>query len=98
HGLRRRLVPDALGVHLSHSRPDRWEQHALNLERFAALYPEPAVVRLAELLAADGDQSRYVDSVSGREASRTVRAPGMSSSLQCSYTLPNAQSRNRRPW
>ena len=69
HGLRRRLVPDALGVHLSHSRPDRWEQHALNLERFAALYPEPAVVRLAELLAADGDPRRYVDSVSGREAS-----------------------------
>ncbi|QUX26935.1 glycosyltransferase [Nocardiopsis akebiae] len=62
-GLRRRLVPDALGVHLSHGRPDRWEQHARNLERFAALHPEPAVTHLAELLCADGDPVRYVDAV-----------------------------------
>ena len=62
-GLRRVLAPRALGVHLSHPRPGRWEEHAATLERFAALHPQPAVTALACLLEADGSPRRYVAAV-----------------------------------
>lgn len=62
-GLERGLAPDASGVHLTHRRPDRWEQHEDNLELFSRLHPLPAVTQLAELLSSRGDPRRYVASV-----------------------------------
>ncbi|MGP3733774.1 glycosyltransferase family 2 protein [Streptomyces sp. GDS52] len=62
-GLRRHLVPRALGIHLSHVRRDRWEQHSVNMERFTALHPLPSVRALSALLGADGSPERYVAAV-----------------------------------
>jgi glycosyltransferase involved in cell wall biosynthesis len=62
-GIERHLAADALGIHLTHKRPDRWEQHAQNLELFARLHPIPAVTELPELLAQRGDPRRYVTAV-----------------------------------
>jgi GT2 family glycosyltransferase len=62
-GLRRHLVPDALGVHLSHARPDRWEQHSVNMDRFAALHPRRSVRALEVLLGPGGTPERYVAAV-----------------------------------
>ncbi|MEI7031013.1 glycosyltransferase family 2 protein [Streptomyces pratensis] len=62
-GLRRHLVPRALGIHLSHVRRDRWEQHRVNMDRFTALHPRPSVRALPALLGADGSPERYVAAV-----------------------------------
>lgn len=67
-GLTRSLVPEAYGVHLSHTRPDRWHQHGRNMERFAALHPLPAVRALTALLGPDGTPERYVASVQAETA------------------------------
>ncbi|MFF1509644.1 glycosyltransferase family 2 protein [Streptomyces sp. NPDC058326] len=62
-GLRRALVPEAYGIHLSHARPGRWHQHGRNMERFALLHPLPAVRALPALLGPDGTPDRYVAAV-----------------------------------
>ncbi|MFB7476439.1 glycosyltransferase family 2 protein [Kitasatospora sp. NPDC056184] len=62
-GARRRLVPGAFGVHLSHARPDRWEQHDRNLARFAELHPRPSVRALTALLGPEGSPERYAEAV-----------------------------------
>ncbi|MGV9557735.1 glycosyltransferase family 2 protein [Streptomyces sp. NPDC003522] len=58
-----RLAPDAPGVHLTHERPDRWEQHTVNLTRFVEKHPVPAVRALPELLGPSGSGRRYVTTV-----------------------------------
>ena len=62
-GARRDLAPDALGVHLTHRRPRRWDEHAQNMARFAAIHPVPAVRELSFLLSAAGDPAAYVSRV-----------------------------------
>ncbi len=62
-GLRRTLAADALGVHLSHARPGRWEQHHRNLTRFRALHPRPSVHALEALLGPGGTPGEYVRAV-----------------------------------
>jgi GT2 family glycosyltransferase len=69
-GVRRRLCPKALGLHLSHARPDRWAQHAENLDRFTRLHPGPEVEALAELLGPRGTPAGYVRKVLELNASR----------------------------
>ncbi|MET9801725.1 glycosyltransferase family 2 protein [Streptomyces sp. NPDC006368] len=73
-GLRRSLVPEAYGIHLSHARTGRWDQHGRNMERFAMLHPLPAVRALTALLGPDGTPERYVAAVQA-EAAR-VRPTG----------------------
>ncbi|MFI6287516.1 glycosyltransferase family 2 protein [Streptomyces sp. NPDC051018] len=54
-------VPAAgAGVHLTHARPDRWEQHEANLRRFGALHDLPSVRRLPLLLGEGGGVRAYV--------------------------------------
>ncbi|MFI1179290.1 glycosyltransferase [Streptomyces sp. NPDC020799] len=67
-GLRRTLAPDALGVHLSHARPGRWEQHHRNLTHFSAGHPHPSVRALEALLGPDGTPEAYVRAVLAEEA------------------------------
>ncbi|MET9295656.1 glycosyltransferase [Streptomyces sp. NPDC003077] len=66
-GLRRRLIPDALGVHLGHPRPDGWQQRARNMERFARLHPRASVRALPVLLAPDGTPEAYAAAVTAAE-------------------------------
>lgn len=53
------VSPEAWGVHMSHERADRWEQHQLNFERFVARHPLPAVSALPLLLGPEGSPARY---------------------------------------
>ncbi|WKU48912.1 glycosyltransferase [Streptomyces sp. VNUA116] len=62
-GVRRSLAADALGVHLSHARPGRWEQHHRNLTRFRALHPCASVHALEALLGPGGTPGEYVRAV-----------------------------------
>ncbi len=62
-GVRRTLAADALGVHLSHARPGRWEQHHRNLTRFRALHPHASVHALEALLGPGGTPGEYVRAV-----------------------------------
>ncbi|MEV6612962.1 glycosyltransferase family 2 protein [Streptomyces sp. NPDC051051] len=64
-----RLSPGAPGVHLTHERADRWEQHTLNLTRFIDKHPVPAVRALPELLGPSGSSRRYVTTVRTLEES-----------------------------
>ncbi|AYN40320.1 glycosyltransferase [Streptomyces dangxiongensis] len=68
-GTRMRLAPDAPGVHLTHERPDRWEQHARTLARFTDKHPEPAVRALAALLGPSGTPDRYLEALRTLEGS-----------------------------
>jgi len=70
-GLRRTLAAEALGVHLTHARPDRWEAHARNQERFAGRHPLPAVRALPVLLGPRGDPAGYVAAVQALGGSGT---------------------------
>jgi glycosyltransferase involved in cell wall biosynthesis len=63
-GVRRAFEVRAHGIHLTHRRPDRWDQHDVNLDRFRAIHPIPAVQHLDRLLGPDGDVHRYVAAVS----------------------------------
>ncbi|GII84196.1 hypothetical protein Ssi03_21860 [Sphaerisporangium siamense] len=74
-GARRDLAPDALGVHLTHRRPSRWDEHATNMNRFAALHPVPAVRELPYLLSASGDPSTYITRVLTAARLTTPPAP-----------------------
>ncbi|MEU5278088.1 glycosyltransferase family 2 protein [Streptomyces asoensis] len=64
-----RLAPGAPGVHLTHERADRWEQHTINLARFTEKHPVPAVRALPELLGPSGNGLRYVTAVRTLEES-----------------------------
>lgn len=55
--------PDAWGVHMSHERADRWEQHRINFERFVDRHPLPAVEALPLLLGTEGSPARYFDAL-----------------------------------
>lgn len=67
-GLRRTLAPGALGVHLSHARPGRWEQHHRNLTHFSTTHPHPSVRALEALLGPEGTPEAYVRAVQAEEA------------------------------
>jgi glycosyltransferase involved in cell wall biosynthesis len=71
-GLRRVLVPGASGVHLSHPRPGRWEEHQENMGRFLRLHPVPSVMALPVLLGMSGSPEAYVAAV--RECTGTASA------------------------
>lgn len=62
-GVRRAFAQRANGIHLTHHRPDRWDQHGVNMERFRSLHPIPSVHHLDLLLGQSGDVRRYVDAV-----------------------------------
>lgn len=64
-----RLAPAAPGVHLTHERADRWEQHTVNLTRFTEKHPVPAVRALPELLGPSGNTRRYITAVRTLEGS-----------------------------
>ncbi|MGA8116440.1 MAG: galactosyltransferase-related protein, partial [Actinocatenispora sp.] len=57
------LAGGAPGIHLSHVRTDRWEQHAVNLGRFAAKHPDPTVLALSALLGPSGSTRDYLAAV-----------------------------------
>lgn len=73
-GVRRALAGAALGVHLTHRRPDRWEQHEVNLDRFRSLHPEPSVHHLDLLLGPRPDPLGYAAAVRTAEQALT-RSP-----------------------
>lgn len=62
-GIRRVLVPAALGLHLTHGRPGRWDEHSVNLSRFAERFPVASVQALDLVLSATGTPADYVRSV-----------------------------------
>jgi GT2 family glycosyltransferase len=62
-GLCRVLAPDALGIHLSHARPGRWDEHGENMAKFVARHPIASVRALPVLLDADGSVDGYVAAV-----------------------------------
>jgi hypothetical protein len=68
-----RYAPAAGGFHLTHPRPDRWAEHQVNLDRFTAQHPDPAVAALPALLASSGSPQRYLDAVHGHRESTVVR-------------------------
>ncbi|MFD0922717.1 glycosyltransferase family 2 protein [Saccharopolyspora rosea] len=72
-GVRRVVTAEAAGIHLSHRRPDRWQQHDRNFRRLRSSYPVPSVEALPELLGPTGDPRRYAAAV--REAERTGARP-----------------------
>ena len=57
------LSKDAWGVHLTHQRADRWEQHQINLDRFVRKHPVPEVLCLGKLLGPDGSPEHYASAV-----------------------------------
>ncbi|MFK3979429.1 glycosyltransferase family 2 protein [Micromonospora sp. NPDC050397] len=57
------LADRADGIHLSHPRPHRWEEHDLNLRRFITQHRDPAVIALPELLSGDGSTAGYLRAV-----------------------------------
>lgn len=68
------LVPDARGVHLSHPRPGRWDEHAGNMERLRALHPgDPGILALRVLLGPEGDPRAYVAEVVAKTRSASGR-------------------------
>jgi GT2 family glycosyltransferase len=62
-GASARLAADGAGIHLSHPRPNRWQEHDINLSLFVAQHPDPAVCALPELLSASGSPQRYLDAI-----------------------------------
>lgn len=57
------LAERAAGIHLSHARTDRWEQHSVNLGKFTAKHPDPAVLALPALLGPRGSPAGYLAEV-----------------------------------
>ncbi|MFE0530354.1 glycosyltransferase family 2 protein [Micromonospora sp. SD19] len=57
------LAEQANGIHLSHPRPNRWEEHDLNLRRFITQHRDPAVIALPQLLSGDGSAAGYLQAV-----------------------------------
>lgn len=66
-GLVPRLLAEGAGAHLSHPRPDRWEQHDTNLRRFRALHPRASVDLLPLLLGEGGSVRAYTDACAAAE-------------------------------
>jgi glycosyltransferase involved in cell wall biosynthesis len=62
-GLRRRLVVGAAGIHLSHARPGRWDEHERTMRYFTSKHPIASVRALPALLSADGTARAYVAAV-----------------------------------
>ncbi|WP_030241122.1 glycosyltransferase family 2 protein [Streptomyces sp. NRRL S-350] len=60
-GHRPTVDPGAPGVHLTHARPDRWEQHEVTHARFAALHDTADVRALPLLLTVS--QAAYFEAV-----------------------------------
>ncbi len=54
------VEPAAPGLHLSHARPGRWEEHREALDRLAAKHPGPAASALAALLGPAPDPDAFV--------------------------------------
>jgi glycosyltransferase involved in cell wall biosynthesis len=69
------VAPAAGGVHLSHVRPDRWAEHAVNMARFVTAHPDPAVAALPHLLAANGSPARFLAAVATRPPPIPRREP-----------------------
>ena len=57
------LSKNAYGVHMTHQRADRWEQHQINLNRFIHKHPVPGVICLPKLLGPDGSPEIYESAV-----------------------------------
>jgi GT2 family glycosyltransferase len=78
-GLRRVVVRSAAGVHLSHARPGRWDEHNRNMGRFVGKHPVPSVRALPALLCASGTPRGYVEAVRAASTdsdSQSQREPG----------------------
>jgi glycosyltransferase involved in cell wall biosynthesis len=68
HTLHTRGIPitfcaEALGLHMSHGRPGRWEEQNRNWQRFLEKVATPDAAALRYLLAADGSVARFVDAL-----------------------------------
>ncbi len=87
-GLRRVLAPAALGIHLSHARPGRWDEHDKNMAKFVAKHPVDSVRALPVLLGADGSVEAYVDAV--RSSPRPHHLKGSSCPNSCSETTSSS--------
>lgn len=57
------LAPKAIGVHLSHERINRWEEHEINFQRFIKLHPRPEVISLPALLGPGGSPDCYMKKI-----------------------------------
>lgn len=57
------LSKNASGVHMTHQRPDRWDQHQINLDRFVLKHPVPEVICLPKLLGPNGSPEHYESAV-----------------------------------
>jgi len=86
--LRRVLAPAALGIHLSHARPGRWDEHDKNMAKFIAKHPVASVRALPELLGADGSVDGYVGAVRSGLPSQHVK--GSSCPNSCSATTSSS--------
>ncbi|MFL6137238.1 MAG: glycosyltransferase family 2 protein [Frankiaceae bacterium] len=71
-GARMLVAADAGGVHLSHSRPGRWDEHAGTFRHFATKHPHPTVQALPELLSATGSVTRYLSALGCAQPSSPV--------------------------
>jgi GT2 family glycosyltransferase len=87
-GLRRVLAPAALGIHLSHARPGRWDEHDENMAKFVAKHPVASVRALPVLLGANGSVGRYVDAVRSGFFSQPMKGPSCPNS--CSATISSS--------
>jgi 3-amino-5-hydroxybenzoate synthase len=70
------VATGAAGIHLTHVRPGRWDEHVVNLTRFLALHPDPAVAALPGLLSANGSPRRYLDLLTRQPAPDDAGHPG----------------------
>lgn len=57
------VCSEALGLHMSHARPARWEEQNRNWRRFLEKTANPEAEALRYLLAADGSLARFVEAL-----------------------------------
>lgn len=89
-GLRRVHAPAAAGIHLTHRRPDRWDQHDLNLVRFRRMHPIPAVHHLGELLGPNGSPQRYAAAV--QAAQDPAAQPAVGPAVEATVGSPDGSA------
>lgn len=70
-----RFDKTACGYHMSHYNADRWNDHKVNLDMFAARAGVPEAAALAFLLAPDGSPERYVQAVHQMRKEATPISP-----------------------